>query len=78
MALQPPAEDLPPENTSPPCAVCGKPSGCEAWGFPLCYGDVQAKRLGCVTRLNAVMPFEGEKEFTIRWVAKARKKASAA
>lgn len=76
MALPRSSEDVPQEQKAPPCAVCGRPSGCEAWGFPLCYGDTTG-RVGCVSRLSQVMPEENCKAFTHRWVAE-QKKARAA
>lgn len=72
--------DMPTEKQAPPCVVCGRPSGCAAWGFRLCYGE--AGRMGCVTRLYDVMPygtpFDGQEAFAEAWVAANRRKVGAA
>jgi hypothetical protein len=65
------------QEKAEPCAVCGRPSGCAAWGFRLCYGEVDGSRVGCVSKLSAVMPEDGAKEFTQRWVAEQRKARAA-
>jgi hypothetical protein len=75
--LQGDEKDMPQEQKAPPCAICGRPSGCAAWGHRLCYGETDGSRMGCVTKLWEVMPTENEKAFTDQWV-KAQKKGRAA
>lgn len=72
------SEDAPEEYRPEPCAVCGRPSGCAVWGFRLCYGPADRSRVGCAARLSEVLPCEGEKEFTTRWVAEQKAKGRAA
>lgn len=70
-------QDIPPEAKATPCVICGLPSGCQAWGNALCYGELDGSRMGCVTKLWREMPEGDEQTFTLAWVAK-NKKARAA
>jgi hypothetical protein len=79
MALPRKDADVPQEEVATPCAICGRASECEAWGFPLCYGE--HGRQGCATKLWLELqeaPPNTEKETTIAWVSEQKRKGRAA